>query len=217
MMKKIKFVAFFLGALVFATRLYALELRPGDILLQELDCYSCQRISSETASRFSHSALVIRSQNTGELVVAEALMKVRTLPLKEFVQRSAPGASVLVMRSYELDELYEKKGKVLERELTQSFFRSFEGLYFDKLYLWDRIDEQGRPMLYCSEFVVKFLNPFLTEDFQPRPLDFTHNWSFWSRYYDGNVPQGVLGNSPGDLEKDPKLYELGEIWSDDEF
>lgn len=188
------------------------ELKSGDVLLLELDCYSCQRIASETGSRFSHSGVVLRSQKSGEFVVAEALGSVKTVSLKEFTSRSAPGASVLVMRSFELERLHERRGTPLAEEMRLTFRGSFDGLKFDRLYLWDRVDEQGRPMLYCSEFVAKFLNIFVQDDFSPRPLDFSHNWDFWARYYDGDVPQGQPGNSPGDFERDPRLYEVGEIW-----
>lgn len=190
------------------------ELKSGDVLLLELDCYSCQRIASETGSRFSHSGVVIRSRETKEFVVAEALGSVKTVSLDEFVARSAPGASVLVMRSPELEGYLLEWGRMLEEQIRLAFHNSFAGLKFDKLYLWDRVDEQGRPMLYCSEFVAKFLNTFLVDDFSPRPLDFSQNWDFWDRYYDGDVPQGEPGNSPGDLERDPKLYVVGEIWAE---
>jgi hypothetical protein len=193
---------------------FEFELKSGDILLQELNCASCQRIASETGSRFSHSAVVIRSQETGDFVVVEALGSVKELPLREFVERSAPGASVQVMRSFEFEAYLSKWGSRIEDRLTKTYYNSFDGLGFDRLYLWDRVDEQGRPMLYCSEFVVKFLNHFLEDDFSARPLDFSQNWDFWQNYYQGDVPQGTPGNSPGDLERDSKLYEVGEIWPD---
>lgn len=207
-------ISVFLACSFLALPTWALdvELRPGDVLLLELNCYSCQRIANETKGRFSHSGVLIKSQRTGELVVAEALGSVKSVSLKEFVQRSAPGASVLVMRSFEIEDRLEGASNQFVKEITRVFHRSFKGLKFDRLYLWDRLDEQGRPMLYCSEFVAKFLNNFLLDDFTPHPLDFSDNWEFWQRYFRGQVPQGELGNSPQDLARDSRLYEVGEIW-----
>lgn len=182
------------------------ELKVGDILLLELSCYSCQRIAEETGSRFSHSGLILKNSQ-GELVVTESLNTVRAVDLISFVKRSAKGASVKVMRTND----FSLSEKHLEKASWLLFTQRYEGLLFDALFLWNRFDEQGREMLYCSEFIAKFLNHFLTRELLPEPMDFTMHWDFWQRYFGRTPPQGELGNSPASFEVAPGWFELGEF------
>ena len=58
--------------------LFALDLRPGDILLQPLHCRLCNLIEAQTDSIFSHIGIVINEKSD----VAEAFSKVRKVTLK---------------------------------------------------------------------------------------------------------------------------------------
>lgn len=197
------FVCFFVSS----TQLWSqVQLNAGDILLLELPCYSCERIAEETGSRFSHSGLVLENEK-GELVVTESLSTVRAVGLKSFVARSSIGASVKVMRS-----LPENLALSSFQEKSWSLFQQrYEGLLFDNLFLWNRYDDQGREMLYCSEFIAKFINHFLEIPLVPTPMNFTMHWDFWTRYFGRTPPQGELGNSPASFEAADGWYEVGEF------
>lgn len=180
--------------LIFSSSALAFELKPGDIILIELRCYSCSLIADETGSRFSHSAVVL-GKYEGETVVAQALGPVHALKLSKFLAQKQPESTALVMRPFaQLDA----------NLLVNEFSANWLGRPFDKGYTWD--DEK----LYCSEFVAKFLEVFLGPVFPPKPLDFSRNWDFWNRVMD-RVPQGEPGNSPGDFEHSENLMQVGEL------
>jgi hypothetical protein len=111
-----------------------------------------------------------------------------------------------VLQNYRVNEY-----KSIERKMRKIFVRDYEGLGFDAKFSWSNRDLKGRELLYCSEFVAKFLNRFLRRDFLPRPMTFDRNPDYWMRYFGGNPPAGELGNSPGDFERSPLLYEVRSI------
>ncbi|NCN50878.1 MAG: hypothetical protein COW01_08695 [Bdellovibrionales bacterium CG12_big_fil_rev_8_21_14_0_65_38_15] len=181
--------------LLASTSSFALNLRPGDVILIELRCYSCSIIADETNSRFSHSGVVIGKQGN-QIQVAQAFGPVHMTSLENFLNQRVKGTSALVLRSDEL--------KASAKELSLEFNQSWKGIPFDPNYTWDN------EKLYCSEFVAKFLEVFLGPVLPPKPLDFSRNWDYWSRVM-YPVPQGKPGNSPGDLERSPIFFHVGEI------
>lgn len=174
---------------------HALSLKAGDVILIELRCYSCSIIADETDSRFSHSGVVIGKQGN-QIQVAQAFGPVHMTSLEKFLGQRVKGTSALVLRSDEL--------KASAKELSLEFNQSWKGIPFDSNYTWDN------EKLYCSEFVAKFLEVFLGPVLPPKPLDFSRNWDYWSRVMNP-VPQGKPGNSPGDLERSPVFFHVGEI------
>src|SRR5690606_25202718 len=99
--------------------------------------------------------------NRDQVLVAQALGPLHALPLSKFVSQRTKGTTILVRRPF----------KDISREsLFLDFKQNWQGLPFDSAYVWD--DEK----LYCSEFVAKFLNPYLDYPFQAKPLDFSRNW-----------------------------------------
>lgn len=187
-----------------------IDLRVGDILLLELPCYSCQRIAEETKSGFSHSGLILKNPQ-GELVVAESLSSVRVVELKSFVKRSTKGATLKVMRTND----FIMGADQLRKSSWELFQTKYQGLLFDDLFLWDRRDQWGREMLYCSEFIAKLLNHFLINPLEPEPMDFSLHWEFWQRYFGRTPPQGELGNSPASFEVAPGWFAVGEFLPDE--
>lgn len=181
--------------LLASTSSFALSLKPGDVILIELRCYSCSIIADETNSRFSHSGIVIGKQNN-QIQVAQAFGPVHTTSLENFLNQRVKGTTALVLRSDEL--------KASAVELSLEFKKSWKGIPFDSNYTW------GNDKLYCSEFVSKFLEVFLGPVLPPKPLDFSRNWDYWSRVMNP-VPQGKPGNSPGDLERSSVFFHVGEI------
>ncbi|MBH48773.1 MAG: hypothetical protein CME71_11445 [Halobacteriovorax sp.] len=174
---------------------HSLELRPGDILLIELRCYSCSIIADETGSRFSHSGVVLGKQGN-ETFVAQALGRVHVTTLSNFKSQKVKSTSLLVLRP---------KNFSPSENLMEVFSRDWSGIPFDSNYTWD--DEK----LYCSEFVAKFLESFMGPVFPPKPLDFSRNWDYWSSVLNP-VPQGEPGNSPGDFERSSEVEVIGEIF-----
>ena len=65
----------------------SLEIRAGDVILLPLYCYTCEILESETGSPFSHSGVVLEDES-GDLVVAEALGDTHWVPLAEFLGRT---------------------------------------------------------------------------------------------------------------------------------
>jgi hypothetical protein len=189
-----------------STLCHAFSFKSGDLILLPLNCYSCEIIEQETQSSYSHSGVLI--QEEGQWFVAEALLKVELTPLKIFLQRVRPGFKAGVFRP---KKWINKRPKKLNQRLLKSFKQDFEGLPFDPLYLWDNFDTNGNEMLYCSEFLSKFLTPFLPLHFIPGPMDYRDRWEYWSRVYEGNVPQGRPGTNPGDIEHSVLFKFLGEI------
>ncbi len=184
----------FLQILLLPAFTYADNLKPGDVILIELRCYSCPIIADETESRFSHSGVYLGLVNN-QPQVAQALGPVHMTSLDSFLSKRVKNSKALVLRpSVEMNT----------SDLVTEFNRHWRGIPFDSNYTWD--DEK----LYCSEFVAKFLETFLGAVLPPQPLDFSRNWDFWNRVMNP-VPQGELGNSPGDLERSSQFIHVGEI------
>jgi len=189
-----------------------LTVRTGDVILLPLDCYSCAAIADEEQSEFSHSGVVILDEND-EAWVAESLSKVKLVPLKDFLARVAKGKNAVAYRAHELDLLYlygatGSEFDSFKARAREVFATKFRGLPFDRDFLWDNFNEQGQEKLYCSEFIAKFLNNFLRVKIQPYAMDFLRNWDFWLGYFNGNIPQGKLGNSPASFSRSNLFYQV---------
>jgi hypothetical protein len=42
-------------------------------------------------------------------------------------------------------------------------------------------------------------------------MDYTHNYDSWANYFDGDVPQNELGNSPADFYFSKDFIKLEEV------
>ncbi len=188
-------------------RLFALELRPGDILLQPLDCWSCSLIEAQEESTYSHMGMVLETQP--EVVVIEALGKVRRMTLAEFNARTEKGQKLSVRRFRHPEaQAYLRKNK---EELKTLFATDFEGLLYDHDFLWNNFDEEGRQKLYCSEMITKLLQYFLNIELPIKRMKFDKNRDQWIKYFKGTPPDGKWGNSPASFENSELFYEVGEI------
>lgn len=193
-----------LGALfVYPSVAMGLNLKSGDIVLLPLNCRSCDVIASETGGSFSHSGIYLKNDR-GEEFVIEALGKVRAVDFKSFIKRAPSIYDVGYVRVKELEDV---TNEVLFNTIVEKF-QKYMGKGFDHHYLWDNTDENGDELYYCSEFVAKLLNELLINKFQTAPMDFTTNWDYWYRAFDGEVPQGKPGNSPNDLYRDSLVTKL---------
>lgn len=173
------------------------ELKTGDILLLDMDCYSCDLIEKQTNGPFSHSGIVLKLGN--QVYVAQALGTVHHLPLQRFLNYSHK--PIQVIRPKYIN--YTKR-----RRLIQSYQANFFNMPFDHDYTWD--DEK----LYCSEFIYKLLKSvYAIEDFAPTPMKYDVNEDGWRRYFGGKEPpHGQLGLSPNDFYRSSDFIEMGPLY-----
>jgi hypothetical protein len=188
------------------------ELRSGDIVLLSLDCYECRMIEQSGGSRFSHSGVIIKDLK-GRLFVAEALGDVHHVPLQSFLNRSSKGRPPQVLRLKEIAQQMTtpQDWNHFETQIRQTYLGQFFGAPFDPHYRWDNYDNKGQELLYCSEFVVKLLNHWLSKPLEPKPMSFKANWKYWQDHFPQGVPEGLPGASPGDLYHSPLVKNLGTL------
>jgi hypothetical protein len=196
--------------LVFLSESHAFELQNGDVLLISFNCYECRVIESETNSQFSHSGVVLKNENE-EIRVGQSLGFVALYPLDQFLKNRTPGSLVSVYRPKEFIHLSSAEKNSLEERMLSVFNYAFKGLPFDSRYLWNNFDEKGRELLYCSEFIAKFLDHFLNQPTIPYPLTYKKHEDYWMKYFKGDIPEGVLGNSPASFSHDSRFTFIGTL------
>lgn len=164
----------------------------GDVILLDLDCYSCQKIEDETFGPYSHSGLVLEVD--GKKVVAQSLSSVHHVAIKAFLGFSNKPA--LHLRPTNIT-------KNQQRILNETYRDKYFGQLFDHDFLWD--DET----YYCSEFIYKILNEAnILNDLAPWPMNFSRNYDFWKTYFHNEPPQGELGISPNDFFRSSDFYQV---------
>lgn len=188
----------------------ALDLQNGDVLLISFNCFECRVIESETNSRFSHSGVVVKDEQ-GTIRIAQSLGFVALYPLEQFLKNKTPGTAVSVYRPKDLLNLPAFERKALEERMLFIFNKQFKGLPFDEKYLWNNFDSKGRELLYCSEFIAKYLDHFLSQPTIPFPLTYKKNEDYWKTYFKGAIPEGELGNSPASFSRDERFIFAGTL------
>ena len=183
----------------------AAQLRVGDVLLQPLNCWACTLIEVEENSLYSHMGIVI-SENP--VLVAEAYGPIRALPLEQFLGKTEKGQKVGVLRFK--DQKIRSKFTMHGDQLRE-LFKTYQGLPFDDEFLWSNFNEQGQELYYCSEFVTKFLEPFLGIQLPLKRMEFLKNRQLWEIYFKGKIPDGEWGNSPADYERSELFLKIGEL------
>jgi hypothetical protein len=187
--------------------LAAPDLAPGDVLLQPLQCWSCSLIEEEESSIYSHVGIVLSVHPTVQ--VAEALGKVRALPLAEFTARTEPGQSVRILRLRDADVLH---AAVTPPNRMAEIFRSeFDGLNYDPQFLWNNQDDSNRELIYCSELIAKLLDRAWGVQLPLKRMHFDRNAELWRRFFKGSPPAGEWGISPADLERSELFQTIGEL------
>lgn len=182
------------------------ELMVGDILLQPLDCMACDLIEEEEDTIYSHMGIVI---SINPVMVADSRRKVEVQTLKDFNSITEKGQSIRVLR-FQNDKVV--KHLTENAKYFRSLFASdFDGLPYDHEFLWNNLNPDGTQKLYCSEMVAKLLQAFLGIDPIVKRMHFTQNRDQWERYFQGNVPDGQWGNSPGDFERSDLFYTVGDL------
>lgn len=164
----------------------------GDVILLDLDCYSCQKIEDETFGPYSHSGLVL--EVNGKKVVAQSLSSVHHVSIKAFLGFSNKPA--LHLRPINIS----KDQQII---LNETYQEKYFGQLFDHDYLWDN------DTYYCSEFIYKLLSDaHVLKDLAPSVMDFSRNYDFWKIYFHSEPPQGELGISPNDFFRSSDFYQV---------
>lgn len=189
---------------------WALDLQNGDVLLISFNCYECRVIESETDSKFSHSGVVIKNENH-EIRIGQSLGSIALYPLDQFLKNKTPGTVVAVFRPKDFQNLNSNEMISLEDRMLSVFNSTFKGAPFDTKYLWNNFDSKGRELLYCSEFIAKFLDHFLSVATVPYPLTYKKNEAYWFKYFNGVIPEGELGNSPASFSHDDRFIFVGNL------
>jgi Permuted papain-like amidase enzyme, YaeF/YiiX, C92 family len=193
--------------LSFPLRLFALELKVGDILLQPLDCFSCGLIEAQEETIYSHVGMVVQTEPSVRII--EALSTVRELSLESFNSRTQKG-QLLSVRRFQNTKAVEFIQK--NKEAFKEYFNNyFAGLQYDHDFLWNNFSSDGKEKMYCSEMITKLLNGFMGIEIPVKRMRFNVNREAWIRYFKGNPPDGQWGNSPGDIERSELFYVVGEI------
>lgn len=194
----------FLTLFLIAKQSWSVDLQTGDVILQPLKCNLCSMIESETQSIYSHIGIVIET-TPKKIMVAEAYTgKVRIVSLPEYLSKTEMGQFVQVRRLKEMQNLDTNKKEIFNKLLISLFIQKFLNKPYDHFF---SMDEEK---YYCSELVLKLLNPFLRNKIKTKPMSFYKNERFWENYFHHNVPNGLPGISPANFEKS-KLFETIKI------
>ncbi|MBW7914933.1 MAG: hypothetical protein H3C54_14800 [Taibaiella sp.] len=181
------------------------NLRPGDILFQDLDCGpACDAIEAVTEGvdgrDFSHCGIV--AEIDGKLQVVEAYGSVQAVPVDSFLSRSKDATGntkVLIGRTD------DKTLALQSAELSKK--------YIGKAY--DNAFAMGDDAYYCSELVYecyKLANggevyfPLNTMTFKVPGTDTF--MPFWTEYYHKlsmEIPEGDSGINPGAISRSKHL------------
>lgn len=205
-----KYIFFIIFAFLKFNFVFGTELKSGDIILFSLNCYECRVIESETNSHFSHSGVVIKNIYQ-EVKIGQSLGQVGLYSLEQFLKNKTPGTQASVYRPKQFLHLSLAGQKKLDKKMITLFNIKFNGAPFDTQFSWDNFDHEGRELLYCSEFIAKFLDHFLVDPTVPYPLSYKKNADYWFNYFDRNIPEGVLGNSPSSFSRDSRFVFIGNL------
>lgn len=169
-----------------------LDLRPGDIIFQDIHGKLFRVIEDVSGSRLTHCGIVVR--HAGEWYVLEAVGPVMLTPLKEWVHRGI-GSRFLVMR---LKPQFQAGIPAMIRAAYTYLNRPY-----DIQYEWD--DEK----IYCSELVYKAAAAGLGVELAPRrrlgDLNWQRHQSFIRTISGGDLPLDRRMVTPGDLANSDKL------------
>jgi len=177
----------------------------GDVLLQPLDCWSCNLIEAEEETIYSHIGVVL---SVNPVVVAESLGHVKISLLEQFMAKTQKGQQIRVMRFQ--DESLVNYLQQNHRAFEELYHSHFHALNYDSSFRWDNFDGLGEK-LYCSEFVSKLFMRFMNATTPLKAMHFNKNRELWSRFFKGNIPDGEAGNSPEDFHRSSEFVKVFDL------
>ena len=177
----------------------------GDVLLQSVPCYVCSMIEIEEGMPYSHSGVVVKSDN--ETSVLESWNNVQKVALSDHLKLRRTRTLTLVLRPLDANGQFLS---IKSDQLLAVFNQHFAGHHYDDAFLWNNSDESGETF-YCSEMTAKLLNYFFATPLLTKPMHFTHYRQDWIHYFKGTPPDGQAGVSPADLARSPKFKVMGTL------
>lgn len=186
------------------------DLQAGDVVLLSLNCYECRVIESETESLFSHSGVVVINEQQ-ETKIAQSLGRVAMDKFSDFIKNKTPGTFVHVYRPKEFKKMSAHDYAKLSASMLDLFERHYKGAPFDSRYIWNNVNAKGEELLYCSEFIAKFLDNFLQKKTVLAPISYSKHYDYWLMYFKGNVPLNEPGNSPASFSRDDRFEFIGKF------
>lgn len=182
------------------------DLRPGDILFQDLDCGpACDAIESVTEGvngmDFSHCGIV--ADIDGELKVVEAYGFVQAVPVDSFLARSinkAGNPNVVVGRLKNNAELADRSAEISKKYLGRAYDEAFtlgDDAYYCSELVYECYKQANGGEVYFPLNVMTFKAPG-TDTFMP----------FWTEYYHKlgtEIPEGDSGINPGAISRSAYL------------
>ena len=181
------------------------ELKPGDLLFQDLDCGPiCDAIEMANpgfeGARLSHIGIVSRVEK-GHVYVVEAFVNgVQEVTFKDFISRSYDNnghPKVLVGRvnldQKLIDKAVGKARSVIGAKYDLSFsFDVSDNKYFSSELVYDAFrDENNKPIFELKP--MSFKTPGTNETKQV--------WIEYFKKIKAKVPEGGMGVSPGEISK----------------
>ncbi len=182
-------------------------MRPGDIILQPLNCWLCSLIELEEGSIYSHMGVVLSV--TPEVMIGEANGTVKKIKLSEFLSKTEASQRSLLIR-FRNEKISEAITSTPQKFL-ETFEKEFEGAQYDNDFLWHNFDENDKEKLYCSEMVAKLFQYYLGIDMPIKLMLYQNYREHWLTYFQGRIPVNQWGNSPADFEKSDLFYKVGEL------
>lgn len=185
----------------------AFDLRPGDLLFQDIDCGPlCDAIEQVTegvdGADFSHVGMVSRVEAGGVYVIEAVSAGVVETPLDAFLARSSDAEGrpkVLVGR------LTPEKAALIDDAIAVA--KRHQGKPYDHIY------EMSDDSLYCSELLYHAFGAANggTPVFDLHPMTFRDpatdaTFPPWAAYYaelGAAIPEGEPGLNPGSMSRSP--------------
>lgn len=146
------FILVFIGLFFFPSGPY--QPQNGDIVFQTSLSAQSEAIQRATGSKYSHMGIVYVID--GEPFVFEAVSRVRSTPLEDWIERGKGGHCVV--------KRLKDAGVLLTAEVTRSMLeigRGFQGKRYDLKFQWS--DDR----MYCSELVWKIYKRALNVEVGP--------------------------------------------------
>ncbi len=171
-------------------------LRPGDLIYIALKGTAGGAISDASGSIASHIGVISQGRE-GQVTVIHSYGRVKEEPLARFLSKGTGPWSANRLLG---------QGEAESAELVAGA-RRFLGWPYDRKY---RIDNRE---LYCSELIYRaYLDQTKQIPVPLSPMDFASAgeevWNFWVRFFQGDVPQGEPGISPGEYLESPDFQMI---------
>lgn len=193
----------------------ALELKPGDLLFQDLDCGTlCDSIGEVTYgvnnTYISHVAMVISTDKENALVIEASSHGVVETPLNKFLDRShdSMGKPMIIV-----ERVIPKYQKLIPKAIQ------YAKLQLGKPYNDSFVPNNGKSY-YCSELIYQIFlyanngeSIFHTHKMSfndPKTGHITRDWQEYFKQLKVPVPEGMIGTNPGMLSRESALIIVGK-------